>query len=120
MFNVISATFPPKSGTIKFKGKNITGLKPYRICRMGVARTFQSVKIFANMSALQNVTLGCFFGKKERVSADDAEREASELLEFVNLKDMKTTPAKDLTLANQKRLEVGPGVGHQARTALAR
>ena len=106
LFNVISAAFPPKSGTITFKGKNITGLKPYRICRMGVARTFQSVKIFANMSALQNVELGCFFGKKDKVPADAAEHEASELLEFVGLKDMKATPAKDLTLANQKRLEV--------------
>ena len=106
LFNVISAAFPPKSGTITFKGRNITGLKPYQICRMGVARTFQSVKVFSNMPALQNVALGCFFGKKDKVSADDAEQRASELLEFVGLKDMKDTPAKDLTLANQKRLEV--------------
>ncbi len=106
LFNVISAAFPPKSGTITFKGKTITGLKPYQICRMGVARTFQSVKVFANMSALQNVTLGCYFGRQEKVSADEAEQKASELLEFVSLKDMMATPAKDLTLANQKRLEV--------------
>jgi branched-chain amino acid transport system ATP-binding protein len=106
LFNVISAALVPKSGAITFKGKNITGLKPYQICRMGVARTFQSVKVFANMPALQNVALGCFFGKKDRISADEAEQRALELLEFVGLKDMKATPAKDLTLANQKRLEV--------------
>ena len=66
---------------------------------MGVARTFQSVKVFANMPAQKNVELGCFFGKKEKVPAEKAEREASELLEFVGLRDLKDTPAKDLTLA---------------------
>jgi branched-chain amino acid transport system ATP-binding protein len=71
-----------------------------------VARTFQSVKVFAKMSALENVVLGSFFGKKEKVSADQAEQEAAKLLDFVNLNEMKDTPAEDLTLANQKRLEV--------------
>ncbi len=106
LFNVISGTFPPKSGTIRFKGENITGLKPYQICRMGLARTFQSVKIFGDMSVLQNVMMGCFFGKKAKVSSEAAEHEASELIEFVGLKDETTSLAKGLTLAHQKRLEV--------------
>jgi branched-chain amino acid transport system ATP-binding protein len=46
LFNLISAALKPKSGTIKFKGSDITGLKPYRICRMGVARTFQTLRSF--------------------------------------------------------------------------
>jgi branched-chain amino acid transport system ATP-binding protein len=106
LFNLISAALVPKSGTIKFKGKNITGLKPYKICRMGVARTFQSVKIFANMPVLDNVVLGSFFGVSAGNSSADAVREATELLEFVGLSQLKATPAKDLTLANQKRLEI--------------
>ena len=106
LFNVISAAFPPKSGTIRFKGENITGLKPFQICRMGLARTFQSVKIFGDMSVLQNVVLGCYFGKKAKVPCDIAARDASNLLEFVGLKDFIDTPAESLTLANQKRLEV--------------
>jgi branched-chain amino acid transport system ATP-binding protein len=106
LFNVISGSFPPKSGTIKFKGQNITGLKPYQICRMGLARTFQSVKIFGHMSVFENVVLGSFFGKKEKMSARAAEREASELLDFVGLKDKMTDQAASLTLAHQKRLEV--------------
>jgi len=106
VFNLISAALVPKSGTIKFKGKNITGLKPYKICRMGVARTFQSVKIFANMPVLDNVVLGSFFGVSTGNSPADAVREATELLEFVGLSQLKATPAKDLTLANQKRLEI--------------
>ena len=91
---------------IKFKGENITGLKPYKICRMGVARTFQTVKTFANMPVLQNVLAGSFFGLSRNVSSADAAREASESLEFVGLSALAATPARDLTLVNQKRLEV--------------
>jgi len=106
LFNLISAALTPKSGVIKFKGENITGLKPHQICRMGVARTFQSVKVFANMSILDNVVLGSFFGTSADISSADAVREATELLDFVGLSAVKASRAKDLTLANQKRLEV--------------
>jgi branched-chain amino acid transport system ATP-binding protein len=106
LFNLISAALIPKSGKIRFKGKNITGLKPHQICRIGVARTFQSVKIFANMPVLDNVVLGSFFGVSTGNSSKDAVREATELLEFVGLSALKAIPARDLTLANQKRLEI--------------
>jgi len=62
LFNLISGAIVPKSGAIRFKGQNITGLKPHQICRMGVGRTFQSVKVFANMPVLENVVLGSLFG----------------------------------------------------------
>jgi len=106
LFNLISAVLVPKSGTIRFKGENITGLKPYKICRMGVARTFQTVKVFPDMPVLNNVVLGSYFGMSPGMSSADAVREATALLEFVGLSAVKATPAKDLTLANQKRLEV--------------
>jgi len=106
LFNLISGALVPKPGAIKFKGENITGAKPYQICKLGVARTFQSVKVFANMPVLENVLLGSLFGTSNSVSSADAAREATELLEFVGLSAMRAIPAKDLTLANQKRLEV--------------
>ncbi|MGD8229044.1 MAG: ABC transporter ATP-binding protein [Desulfobacteraceae bacterium] len=106
LFNLISAALTPKSGTINFKGENITGLKPHKICRMGVARTFQTVKVFAQMPVLNNVVLGAYFGVSPGMSSKDAIREATALLEFVGLSAVKGIPAKDLTLANQKRLEV--------------
>jgi len=106
LFNLISAALTPRSGTIRFKGRDITGLSPYRICRMGVARTFQLVKVFADMPVLNNVILGSYFGTSPGMSSRDAVREATALLEFVGLSALKATPAKDLTLANQKRLEV--------------
>jgi len=106
LFDLISAALVPKRGIIRFKGENITGLKPYQICRKGLARTFQSVKVFANMPVIANVVLGSHFGTPNRVSSTDAMREATELLAFVGLSEVKTTPAKDLTLVNQKLLEV--------------
>ena len=106
LFNLISAALTPTSGAITFKRENITGVKPYKVCRMGVARTFQTVKTFANMPVFQNVLLGSFFGTSNTISSTDAMVEAAELLEFVGLSSLKETPAKDLTLANQKRLEV--------------
>jgi branched-chain amino acid transport system ATP-binding protein len=106
LFNLISGSLVTKRGTIRFKDKKITGLKPYQICRLGVARTFQSVKIFANMPVLDNVLLSSFFGMPTNVSSADATRAAVESLEFLDLSEIRATPARDLTLGNQKRLEV--------------
>lgn len=106
MFNLISAALSPDSGIIKFKGRDITGFKPHKICRIGVARTFQNVKIFPNLPVLQNVMLGPLFGTASRRSKSDAVTMGLEALDFVGLASVKAAPAKELTLANQKRLEV--------------
>jgi branched-chain amino acid transport system ATP-binding protein len=106
LFNLISGALAPREGTIRFNGQNITGLKPHRICKMGLARTFQSVKIFANMPVLDNVLLGSMFGTSNGMSSANAAREATGLLEFVGLSAVRAVPAKDLTLVNQKRVEV--------------
>jgi branched-chain amino acid transport system ATP-binding protein len=106
LFNLISASLPTTSGTIRFKGEKITGLKPYKICRMGVARTFQTVKIFPDLPVISNVILGLHFGMSAKLSSADKTQKAVEYLEFVGLSKMTMAPAKDLTLANQKRLEV--------------
>jgi branched-chain amino acid transport system ATP-binding protein len=73
---------------------------------MGIARTFQETKVFANMAVLQNVLVGAFFGTPNRVLGADAAREATQALEFVGLTAMSAAPIKDLTLVNQKRVEV--------------
>jgi branched-chain amino acid transport system ATP-binding protein len=106
LFNLISAALVPKPGTIIFKGKNITGLKPYKICRLGIGRTFQTVKIFANLPVVENVRVAALFGPAASPSPAKATEEALELLDFVGLSKVAGIPAKDLTLANQKRLEV--------------
>jgi branched-chain amino acid transport system ATP-binding protein len=106
LFNLISAALVLKSGVIRFKGEKISGLKPHQICRRGIARTFQSVKVFANMPVQENVLLGSLFGTPTTMASADAAREATELLDFVGLSAMKDAPAGGLTLANQKRVEV--------------
>ncbi len=105
LFNLVSAALVLKSGVIKFKGEKISGLKPYQICRKGIARTFQAVKIFPNMPVRENVRLGALFGTPKPLAAT-ATKEVEELLDFTGLSAMSTMPARELTLVNQKRLEV--------------
>jgi branched-chain amino acid transport system ATP-binding protein len=106
LFNLVSASLSTTSGSIRFKGENITGLKPYKICRMGIARTFQTVKIFPDLPVLSNVILGLHFGVTARLTSGEKAKKAAEYLDFVGLSEMIMAPTKDLTLANQKRLEV--------------
>ncbi len=106
LFNLISAALVPKPGIIKFKGQNITGLGAYKICRLGIARTFQTVKIFAGLPVFNNVLIGALFGGSQKMTPAEAEKTTAELLEFVGLSNVSRTLAADLTLANQKRLEV--------------
>jgi branched-chain amino acid transport system ATP-binding protein len=106
LFNLISGTFPLSSGEIRFKGQKISGLKPHRVCKTGISRTFQETKVFGNMPVLQNVLVGAFFGSPNRVSGADAATRAAEALEFVGLSAMGSAPINDLTLVNQKRVEV--------------
>ena len=106
LFNLISGSLPTTGGEIRYKGKKITGLKPDQICKRGIARTFQSAKLFAGMSVLENVLAASLFGTKRTISVPDAEREAAELLEFVELSSVREMLARDLAIAHRKRLEV--------------
>jgi branched-chain amino acid transport system ATP-binding protein len=106
LFNLISAALKPKPGKITFKGKDITPLPAYKICRLGIARTFQTVKIFPNVSVVRNVMVGALFGTGHHMSSAQATKKAEEALEFVDLLPLKDHLAGDLTLAQQKRLEM--------------
>jgi branched-chain amino acid transport system ATP-binding protein len=106
LFNLISGALPATAGEIRYKDKKITSLKPNKICKRGIARTFQLIKLFGNMTVFENVFSASLFGIAKHISESDAERESLELLEFVGLSAARNTPAKELTLVNQKRLEV--------------
>ena len=110
LFNVISGFYPPTAGTIKFKGEDIHRKKSYEICRKGLVRTFQVVKPFLNMTALENVTVGKFFGKDRLSERKVAEDEARHILDFVGLSAKSQIPAKELTLVDHKRLELARSV----------
>lgn len=106
LFNLISGFLPITSGAIRYKGEKINGLSPHQICRMGIARTFQSTKLFSNMTVLENVSAASLFGKRRPISSYEAEKEAIDLLEFVGLSSFRMILAKDLPVGPQKRLEV--------------
>jgi branched-chain amino acid transport system ATP-binding protein len=106
LFNLVSGALLPTSGIIGFKGEDIIGLKPSQICKRGIARTFQLVDLFLDMTVFENVFLGSLFGTRNHIRRLDARRESLELLEFVGLSEMVEVPAKELTIVNQKRLEV--------------
>ena len=118
IFNLVSGALTPDSGAIAFKGCNIAGLKPYEITRMGIGRTFQSVKIFSKMSVFENVLLGHHFGKAKPSNKEGAKEETEGILEFVKLSAMRDSRAMDLILANQKRLEVARALATQPNLLL--
>ncbi len=106
LLNLISGALRTSAGEIKFKSQRISGLKPHQICKLGIARTFQSVQLFSNMTVLDNVFLGSICGTRTSRSTLDTKRKAVALLEFVGLSGEKSELAKNLPIAQQKRLEV--------------
>lgn len=108
VFNLIAGFLQPTAGEILLGGKDLVGLKPYAITRKGVARTFQIVKPFRQLSVLENVTLAAFLRFPMR---RQAEAEASRIIEKVGLKDKNNVLANDLTLVDQKRLEIARALG---------
>jgi branched-chain amino acid transport system ATP-binding protein len=106
LFNLFSGALRADTGAVRFKGHDITRLKPHRIARRGLARTFQSVKIFSRMPVMDHVRLGYLFGRLDAGEKGEADREINEILEFVGLASVRDSRGGDLILANQKRLEV--------------
>jgi branched-chain amino acid transport system ATP-binding protein len=106
LFNLLSGALRADGGVVRFKGRDITRLRPHRIARKGLARTFQSVKVFSKMPVKDHVRLGVLFGRIESDDKGEADREVDEILEFVGLGTVRNRLGGDLILANQKRLEV--------------
>jgi branched-chain amino acid transport system ATP-binding protein len=106
LFNLITGALTCKSGKITFKQKTISGIQPYEITRQGIARTFQAVKIFSDMTAFEHVLLACEFGGAGRVKGADRKKHAHTTLHFVGLAEVENVLAKELPLDKQKRLEV--------------
>jgi branched-chain amino acid transport system ATP-binding protein len=106
LFNLISGALATKLGKIHFGDKCLTDLKPYQITRAGIARTFQTVRIFPDVTVMGHVKLASLFGGAGRADPATAEQDDLELLEFVGLGGMENVLAKNLTLPRQKRLEV--------------
>jgi branched-chain amino acid transport system ATP-binding protein len=103
LFNLIAGALRPDRGRIRLQGREVAGLAPHRLCARGVARTFQLVRPFAGLSALDNVRVGCLYGRNR---GGGARAEAARLLALVGLEGRAATPASALTLMDRKRLEL--------------
>jgi branched-chain amino acid transport system ATP-binding protein len=104
VFNLITGYHPVSSGEILFRGTPINGLPTWKICKLGVGRTFQVVKPLRRMSVLENVMTSAFNRTGRKSEAMD---KAMEVLEFCELLKKKDYPAKGLTIGDRKRLEIG-------------
>ncbi|GAC1544239.1 MAG: ABC transporter ATP-binding protein [Candidatus Velthaea sp.] len=107
LMNVISGVYKPTSGKVAFRDRTIASVPTHDVCKLGIARTFQIVKPFANLSVRENVAVGSMYGREgsKRSTAASFER-AQELLEIVGLERVADRPASDLTIPDRKRLEV--------------
>jgi len=115
MFNVITGVYRPNQGRVRYKGEDIVGLKPHRIARKGIARTFQLVQICPTLTALENVLVGAVYGRKG--SGKGALKEAIECLELLNLLDEKDVVLSRLTYSDRKLVEIARAIA--ARPGLA-
>jgi branched-chain amino acid transport system ATP-binding protein len=102
-FNVIAGFYKPNSGRVFFDGKDITGLRPDQICKLGLARTFQVVRPFGNISVLDNVMVGAYARTNNtRLAREKAE----DVLEFFGMQKLANNLASGLPIASRKRLEI--------------
>ncbi len=118
LFNLITGTFRPNSGSILFDGRDITRLAPHARCRLGIARTFQLVRPFPNLSVLDNVAVGSVYGRQPASSRRAAEAAARETLELLGLGDRAQRLAGSLTLVDRKRLELARALATRPRLLL--
>jgi branched-chain amino acid transport system ATP-binding protein len=118
MFNLISGTFLPTSGSIRFKGRDITKIRSNKVCRMGIARTYQNARPFEALSVLQNVLIGIFYGRKDRADIKKAGSEAMDILRFLDLEHHAEVPTDQLSPLNKKRLELARALGTQPELLL--
>ncbi len=117
-FNVLTGLYHPDGGELIFAGEKLPASAPHKVAKRGIARTFQNIRLFANMSAMENVMVGCHvrthagvFGAvvhDRRTTAEEVaiRRRAEELLHYVNIADRADDLARHLSYGDQRRLEI--------------
>ncbi|MDW8064805.1 MAG: ABC transporter ATP-binding protein [Anaerolineae bacterium] len=129
-FNCVTGFYSPDEGDIFFLGESIRGLRPDQIARLGIARTYQTIRLFANMTVLQNVMVGMHSRLRSGVfdalfrlprynrEEKEAEAEARRLLAFVGLQGREDLIAKNLPYGDQRRLEIARALAIRPRLLL--
>jgi branched-chain amino acid transport system ATP-binding protein len=103
LFNVVNGFYPPSRGEVFFKGEKISHLKPHRICKLGIARTFQVVRPLQRMTTLDNVIASSFLRASDK---KEAEEMALETMRFTGIYEDRNIISKGLPLGKRKKLEI--------------
>jgi branched-chain amino acid transport system ATP-binding protein len=117
-FHTLSGVLAPTTGRVRVAGDDLTGRAPHAFAAHGIARTFQTPRVFKEMPAIENVRFGLEFAGRTRQHAHDAFDEAGTILEFLGLADAAAVPAAGLTPARQRLLEIGMALGARPRILL--
>jgi branched-chain amino acid transport system ATP-binding protein len=108
VFNLITSIYSIDRGNIRFKGREIAGLAPYKICHLGISRTYQLVRAFLKMSVRENVMTAAVYGGKHL--AQSARQRTQEALDLVELSPKRDIMAANLTLSDRRLLEIAMGL----------
>jgi branched-chain amino acid transport system ATP-binding protein len=130
LLNIISGFYRPDSGAIRFEGRDVTGLRPSRIAALGIARTFQNIALFGGMTVLDNIMLGrhvrmrsgvlssfLYWGLAQREEVAHRAR-VEELIEFLELEDLRKQPTSGLAYGLRKRVELGRALALEPKLLL--
>jgi branched-chain amino acid transport system ATP-binding protein len=127
LFNLLTGIYAPDAGGFTFDGRSLAGVKPHEVTARGIARTFQNIRLFANLSALENVMIGRHVRTRSgvvgailrtRATAEEEraiERRAAELLEYVGIGGRANDPAGSLPYGDQRRLEIARALATEPR-----
>ena len=118
LFNLIAGEMAPDAGGIFFQGEPIHHLPSNAVCKRGIARTFQMVRPFQNLTTLRNVVMAATFGRTPTPSLRQAEQTAWHWLEFIGLAEKAHIPARSLALGERKRLEIARALATQPQLLL--
>ncbi|HZG15908.1 MAG TPA: ABC transporter ATP-binding protein [Candidatus Bathyarchaeia archaeon] len=118
IFNMVTGIFEPTTGEVYFNGQRLNGVAPHKITENGIARTFQNIKLFGHMSAIDNVKVGChtrtnsgfwaslLHTRKQKAEEREVQEKAEQLLAFVGLSNVKDVRSDTLAYGQQRRLEI--------------
>ncbi|MEA3156441.1 MAG: branched-chain amino acid transport system ATP-binding protein [Betaproteobacteria bacterium] len=127
LFNVVTGVYAPDAGLVTFAGERVSGLKPHAIAHRGIARTFQNIRLFANMTALENVMVGRHLrthagvigavlrGSRTRAEEAAIEQRAQELLAYCDIAAHANELARTLSYGDQRRLEIARALATEPR-----
>ncbi len=130
MFNVITNMYVPSEGSVLFGGKPITGMKPHKITNMGICRSFQNIRLFQQMTVLENVMVGghtrssagviqsVFRLPSQRKEEADLKKKAEKLLELVGLASHSSMMAENISYGQQRRLEIARALASDPKLLL--